>query len=193
MSIMQAKKTLPQELTNILVRDGVISSLVGEQLELLFKNSEKATFTEFLLDDAFATRRDIFDALSEYYEVPWFDTQGYFFDHALLRQFPKDFLLRNTVIPIEVDEDILVLVAGNPANPDLPVLVSSFVSYDVRFEVGIDRDIQDAVKEFYDEDVSATSHFPDDLDWPEDHRLIKEEEEIEVDGDKDDRTREPGQ
>jgi hypothetical protein len=187
---MQAKKTLPQALTDILIRDGVISALVGEQLEMLFKNSEKATFTEFLLDDALATRRDIFDALSEYYEVPWFDTQGYFFDHALLRQFPKDFLLRNAVIPIEVDEDILVLVAGNPANTDLPVLVSSFVSYDVRFEVGIDRDIQDAVKEFYDEDVSATSHFPDDLDWPEDHRLIKEEEEIEVDGDKDDRTRE---
>jgi hypothetical protein len=187
---MEATKTLPQALTEILVRDGIISLMVGDQLERLFKDSDKATFTEFLIEDAFAERRDVLEALSEYYEVPCFDTQGYFFDHALLHQFPKDFLLRNNIIPIEVDEDMLVLVASEPDNQDLPMLIGAYVSYDTRFEVGLALDIQDAVKEFYDEPVSATSHAPDDLDWEEDHRLIKKEEEIEIDGDKPDRTHE---
>jgi hypothetical protein len=178
---MQNTKTLPQELTDILVRDGVIAPAVGSQLEILFKNSDRASFTEFLIEDSFADRRDVLEALSEYYKVPWFDTQGYFFDHALLNQFPKDFLLRNNIIPIEVDEDILVLVAGGPDNQDLLALIGSYVSYDVRFEVGLERDIQDAIKEFYDEPVNAVSHEPDDLDWEEDHRLVKEEELLEVD------------
>jgi hypothetical protein len=178
---MDAKGTLPEELTKILVRDGVISPVVGEQLGQLFKDSEKATFTDFLLEDAFAERRDILEALSEYYKVPWFDTQGYFFDHALLQQFPKDFLLRSNIIPIEVDEDMLVLVASEPDNQDLSEFIGSYVSYDVRFEVGLARDIQDAVKEFYDEPVNAESHEPDDLDWEEEHRLIKQEEQLESD------------
>jgi type II secretion system (T2SS) protein E len=176
----EEKKTLSQGLTDILMRDGVISPAVGNQLEILFKDSEKSTFTDFLMHEGFAERRDILEALSEYYQVPWFDTQGYFFDHALVNMFPKGFLLRNSIIPVEVDEDILVFVAGNPANQDLPGLIEEYASYDVRFEVGIDLDIQDAVKEFYDEPVNAESHMPDDLDWPEDHRLVKEEEELEA-------------
>ena len=69
----------------------------------------------------------------------------------------------------------------DPGNADLPALIGQYVSYDVRFEIGLARDIQDAIKEFYDEDVAAESHAPDDLDWEEDHRLIKEEERLEQD------------
>ncbi|HEV2916348.1 MAG TPA: hypothetical protein VGW78_01230 [Candidatus Babeliales bacterium] len=178
---MQEKKTLTQAITDILIRDGVVSSIMGDQLEQLFKDSDKDSFAEFLIDDGLADRRDVLDALSEYYQVPWFDTNGYFFNHMLLHEFPKDFLLRNNIIPIEVDEDILVLAASDPGNSNLLPLIGSYASYDVRFEVGLARDIQDAIKEFYDEDVSAQSHAPDDLDWEEDHRLIKEEERLEED------------
>ena len=38
------------------------------------------------------------------------DPIGYFFDHYLLIKFPKDFLLRNLVIPIEVVEDNILMV-----------------------------------------------------------------------------------
>lgn len=177
----EEKKSIPRAITEILLHDDVISEEVAGQLEHMFDTADKDVFCEFLINSGFADRCDVLEALSEYYQVPWFDTQGYFFDHMLLHQFPKEFLLQNNIIPVEVDEDMLVIVAADPGNSDLLYLIGSYVSYDVRFEVGLARDIQDAVKEFYDEAVNAESHAPDDLDWDEDHRLIKEEERLEED------------
>lgn len=132
---------------------------------------------DFLLSDGIVTRRDILYALSESFQVPWFDVTGFFFDHQLVHLFPKDFLLRNGVIPLMIDEDELVVIAADPADSDLLPAFGEYVSYDIQFNVGIRRHIEDAVKEFYDE--SVVHDIPEDLDSEEERRVARDEAQLE--------------
>ncbi len=143
-------ETYAERLIDILVKRSVIPKGDESAIKKAFKESEQEIFDEFLLEEGLVDKDDLLAALSEYYQVPSFDVVGYFFDTFLLQQFPKDVLLRCEMIPLEVDENILIMIAAEPNAPDLLNVIGSNVSYDVRFYVGIALDITDAVKEFYE-------------------------------------------
>ncbi len=74
----------------------------------------------FYLKKRLIDREDLLRALSVYFQSSAFDVIGYlFFDTQLLHMFsPKIFCLRNAIIPREVDEEIMIMVASEP---DLPI------------------------------------------------------------------------
>ena len=80
-------------------------------------------------------------------------------------------LLQNVIIPLEVDENIMVVVTSRPDNPDLLPEIGKYVSYDIQFYVGIGHDICDAVKEFYD---MSETEVDDDEDIHEEHLIMGE-------------------
>src|SRR6266403_3879083 len=133
-----------------------------------YHESDVDQLDEFLLSEGILEIEELLEALSEYYQVPSFDVNGYFFERHLLRMFPKDMLLRSEIIPMQVDENIMIVVAAKPDNPDLLFEIGENVSYDIRFYVGIARDICDAVKEYYDK---ADTEVDEDEDINEEHRL----------------------
>lgn len=137
-------------LISLFVKQEYFSETEGAALAQAFKRSTHQSFDDFLLDQGMVTKDHILHVLSLYYEVPAFDVTGYFFDHALLLEFPKEILLQYEIIPLELDEMILIVVASNPTNPELLPILGKYCSYDIQFRVGIARDITDAVKEFYD-------------------------------------------
>lgn len=166
---MEKRHTFAQELCIILVKQKAIKEEESKAMQKAFKDADHDNFTEFLLDRGLVDEEALFKALAIYYKVPAFDVVGYFFDHALLQQFSKDFLLRNGVIPLEVEDDsIMIMVSHEPDNPDLLPGIGNFVSYDIQFRVGFMRDIADAVKEFYDRS-------PTDMNTDEDLRQEREE------------------
>lgn len=59
-------------------------------------------------------------------------------------------MIRNIFIPLEVDQNFLVVVAGEPDNPDLLSIIGKYISYDIQFRTSIKQDIIDAIQEFYD-------------------------------------------
>lgn len=138
-------------LTDILVHDHVFTEQQAIDLEKAFVDSPIEEFDEFLLGLDIASKDQILEALGKHYQVPYFDVQGFFFDPFLVHKFPKGFLLRNGVIPIEVDNDIMGFAVANPKQKGLTAQIMKFVSHRVRFNVGIKRHICDAVKETYDE------------------------------------------
>jgi len=144
------KRTFEDDLTAILVNKDAISKKESDAMRRAFAESNADEFEDFLLEEGIVSEVDLLRALSLYYKVPSFDANGYFFDRFLLRKFPKSFLLRHGIIPLESDNEAMTIVAANPADPNLPVEVARFVSYDVYFCVGVRRDICDAVEEFYD-------------------------------------------
>lgn len=115
-----------------------------------FSASQEYEFDAFLVDTGIVTPAQLLTALEKYYTVPAFDVVGHFFESAYLHKFPKQFLLFYGVIPLEDDENTLVLVASDPHNTDLLLEIGKYVSYDVQFKVGLYQDIIDAIKEFYD-------------------------------------------
>ncbi len=108
---MEKRETFAQQLCDILVKQNVIDEAEGRALQRSFKSSEKENFDDFLLEEGLIEEDQLLRALGQYYQVPPVDVTGYFFDTQLLRNFPKDFLLRNRIIPIEMDDDIMVVVA----------------------------------------------------------------------------------
>jgi hypothetical protein len=152
------------------------------KLLAVYNESDIDQFDEFLLSEGIVEHEHLLEALSQYFQVPSFDALGYFFETHLLRMFPKDMLLRNEIVPLQVDENMMIVVAANPSNPDLLFEIGENVSYDIRFHVGIARDICDAVKEFYDKsDVED----PVDEDIRQEHLLVNDFLQLE-DEDEDD-------
>lgn len=156
---MEKRETFAQALCEVLVKQKVVSEAEGRALARAFKSSEKENFDDFLLEEGLIDENVLLRALGQYYQLPPVDVTGYFFDTQLLRNFPKDFLLRNRIIPLEVEDDFMTVVGSNPDNPDLLSAIGAYTSEDIQFRVGLGRDITDAVKEFYDK--SATDLLDD--------------------------------
>ncbi len=176
---MEKKETFEQAIVRILAKQGKVSSEEAQALKKAFKGYSKGLFDDFLLEKDLVDEVDLLRALAEYYQVPAFEVIGYFFDTFLLKKFPKGFLLRNAIIPLEVDENIMLIVASEPDNPDLLASIGEYVSFDIRFRVGFRRDICDAVKEFYDK---SDTEDPQDVDARlerEDQRALRRTEETE--------------
>jgi len=171
----EKKHTFVNDLTNILVTLGAINTIDAQALKENFMRTEGASYEEFLLDEGLVEKEELLQALSKHYKVPSFDVMGIFFDHLLLTNFPKDFLLRNAIIPLELDNDELVIVAASPDVVGLAQAIARFTENDIVFMVGIGREICDAVKEFYDK--ALTEEVSEDEDLQEEHRLEREAEE----------------
>lgn len=179
---MEKRETFAQALSEILVKHKLVDEAEGRALQRAFKSSEKENFDDFLLEEGLIEEAPLLRALSEYYQVPSVDVTGYFFDTQLLRNFPKDFLLRNRIVPLEMEDDELIMVASEPDNPDLLSSLGSYTTEDIQFRVGLGRDISDAVKEFYDKSPTDLLDDQDQLeeDLVEDkryHSLLEYEDE----------------
>ncbi len=147
-------ETFVEGLTKILVDRKFVSEQMAQDLKKAFKDSAKPYFDEFLLDEGLIEKDDLLEALAQYFQVPSFDVSGYFFKYQLLHMFPEDFLVRQVVIPLEVDEDEMVIVANDPSLPGLESLIRNYVSYDIVFQVGLRRDIIDQVRDYYDKSLT---------------------------------------
>ncbi len=155
----------------VLVELKFVSAQDAVKLLEMYHESDIDQFDEFLLSEGIVEQEYILEALSEYFQVPSFDAVGYFFETHFLRMFPKDMLLRNEIIPLQVDENMMIMIAANPHNQDLLFEIGEHVSYDIRFHVGIGRDICDAVKEYYDKSDVEDSQ---DQDIRQEHFLMEE-------------------
>lgn len=162
---MKASKPFVEGVVDILVRNKALAHDRAVALKKMFFDRSKIAFDTFLLEEDLVDRAQLLNALSEYFQLPAFDVTGHFFERHYLRMFPKDFLLRNIMIPLEEDEVTLIVVAGNPNDPELLSRIGEHVSYDIRFCVGLDADIIDAIQEFYDKSLTEvdTSGDTDDL------------------------------
>lgn len=176
------KEAFVPEFCQILLKNKVIQEKEIAPLQKSFKESEQENFDEFLLDEGLVEPEDLLRALSMYYKVPAVDVKGFLFDHYVVTRFPKEFLLQHNVIPYEVDENMLFVVASRPEEPGLASLMRDFVSYDIEFMVGLAQDIRDAVEEFYDKSVTQDAEM-EDLDRDEEKRMedesMRKEEDLE--------------
>lgn len=158
---MDKKASFAKELTHILLKNRVISDKEAFNLQKLFGEAAKEYFDDFLLEESLVDKENLLKALSQMYKVPSVDVEGYFFQTFLLHKFPKDILHRYAFIPMDVDEDIMTIVASEPDDPQLLSLIGDYVSYDIVFRVGLRLNITDAITEYYDR---AITEVPQDID-----------------------------
>lgn len=123
-------------------------------LRTSFDHREDISFEDFLIEEGIVDKGDLLQALSEYYRVPQMDVVGEFFDHYLMRLVPKDVLLKHLFIPYKRENDNLWVVAAEPDDPHLPVVLGQYLSHNFNFMVGLPQDIRDAIREYYDQSIT---------------------------------------
>ncbi len=160
-------------LCTVLEKQGALKHEDAVNLKKRYVERAEARFEYFLLDEGIVTKDDVLNALAVVFNVPAVDVAGYFFEHYLVTLFPKDVMLRNGFIPYEREGEVLIIVASDPANAELLSIIGQYVSYDITFFVGLARDIDDMVKEFYDKPL-----FEIELDLSENNPERKEEDKI---------------
>lgn len=171
---MKKNETFAQELCDILVKNKVLTDKESAIMHKAFKDSEYDQFDDFLLSEGLVEKSDLLRALSQYYKVPSFDVSGFFFNTLLLREYPKEFLMGNAVIPLESEDDgMVVVIASDPEADGLETQMQKYASYDVEFLVGLKQDIIDAVREFYDKSPTEDADI-EDMSMDEEERLEKE-------------------
>lgn len=143
-------KKYVQALGDILLKMGALDKDNADAIKKDFKGSEQAQLNYFLLDEGLVTKEELLRALSEYYQVPYFDVRGYQFNHDLLSLFPQDFLIRNAIIPVEFDGNILTVVTGAPDQTGLREKLRQYTTHHIEFRIGIVRDIIDEARAYYE-------------------------------------------
>lgn len=169
-----AEAHVVKKLIDIFKKHGVFSSDRAKTIETLFSKKSRPSFINFLLEEGLISRAEALNALSEMYQVPSFDVIGHFFDHELVRKFPKLSMLKHKYIPLEQDQNILIVIASDPSNERLWSEIGSYVSYTLHFMVGLAIDIEDAIKEFYDESLTIPHEAQEVM-------LEQEEQEVDLD------------
>lgn len=173
--IMKKEMSFVQRLTTSLLANQAITQKEADSVVAMFHDRAKGRVDNFLLDEGIVEREELLKALSAVYQVPYFDVNGYFFEHELLATFPRDILISKGIIPLQVDEDVLIVVASNPEDPELLDVIGHSVSYDVQFNVGLRRDIIDAIEEYYDQSIIL-----DDEDDYEDDESFEDDEDDDM-------------
>lgn len=168
--IMEERNHFINELCTILHRNHALKDRDVNALKREFADRSDLTFEEFLIDENIISRKELLEALGQYYNMTAIDVIGLFFDHHLVTMFPKDLLLRHNFIPYMRDGDVLAVIAGDPLDDDMIEQIGRYVSYDVELYVGFFRDIQDEIEEFYDRAVS-------EVDIPEERVMERERKE----------------
>jgi len=163
---MSKQQTFVDGLTDIFVKNNVVSADKAKAIKKLFWDRAKPQFVDFLLEEGLVSKSDLLNALSQYYKVPAFDVVGHLFKQHFVHMFPKDFLIRNKIIPLERDENFMVVIASDPGHAELLAKIGEHVSYDIRFNVGIAQDIRGAVESFYDMLIPQTGISDDVVEDP---------------------------
>ncbi len=149
-----------QALARILQKNGALRPKDAQALVRDFKGTEPAQLHYFLLDEGLVSKEELLKALSEYFKVPYCDVRGYQFNHELLALFPQDFLVARAIIPLELDENIITVVAGDPSLPNLREDVGEYTTNHIEFMVGITRDIVDEARAYYENPPEETGEEP---------------------------------
>lgn len=150
---MAEKDTFVTRFAQVLVKNNVMKEAEADSLIQEFYDRAKGNVVSFLLEEGIIEHEDVLKALGSMYDVPAFDVRGHFFNHQWLLFFPKELLLEKALIPLEVEDDLMTVVMSNPEDEDTVERLGEFVSYNINVYVGIQEDIVEAVKEYYDEDV----------------------------------------
>ncbi len=165
---MLKKEMFVSRLADALVKLQIFSAQEAESLVKEFQGRAKGRIDDFLLDEGIVDRETLLKALQAVYGIAPFDVRGHFFNHQLLLFFPKDFLINQGFIPLDVDDEIMTIVMSNPEDEETLDTLSRYVSYNVNVFVGIRRDVSDAVEEYYDEDVVTSDIAEQETDIEDD-------------------------
>jgi len=160
-----------RDLTSILVANGAMAEDDGEYVTDAFQDYSIANYEDFLLETGTVEREQLLEALEQYYNVKAIDVLGDVFDPSLVQQVPYNVLIEYNCIPYGQDGYQLMVIAGNPRDPELDEVFGRHVTYDPVFFVGIPRHIRLMVQDYYQDSLVGKVSYVDPSEDPDERTL----------------------
>lgn len=135
----------------LLVKHGFLKHEDVEQIHKAFASQPAQTYQEFLLNEQFLTKEQLLALLSEYYGIAAVDVSTELFDPRIVKMFHHDFLQKYNALPYKRDDQVLLVVTGDPSQEDLYEVFGDNVSYDLEFFVGIPHHIDLVCSDIFDQ------------------------------------------
>ncbi len=144
-----------QNIGGILVAMGKITPEALESAAREKENSPLERFGEILLRLQLATDEDIHEALAFQYGVPFARLTRRLVDRSIHEVLPSSFLRKHNVVPMFRVEDQLTVALSDPTNLTLVDDITRQTGYEVLQVVATSSDLESALQDLLQEDVSA--------------------------------------
>lgn len=143
-------------LADVLQEKGKITEKQAKEVKLLHLQSDKS-LEEVLLKDNLASKKEIFQAKSELYNIPFVDLEKEGFSPVSLSYVPKSVAERYTLIPFKVDENDKVLSVAMADPLDLETIEFLEKKTEMRIEAhfGLPEQIEQMVATHYEQELTS--------------------------------------
>ncbi|MCG6553209.1 MAG: type II/IV secretion system protein [Candidatus Magnetominusculus sp. LBB02] len=167
----------PKRLGEILIDAKTITQ---EQLDDCLENQKtsKKKLGDVIVQMGFSTEGEIAMALSSQLNLPYIDLASTAIREEAIASLTRDFVYKNTIIPISVTNRLMQIAMANPMDIDTIREIKYSLNKDVEVVISTPADIESAIKLYY----GATDAVEDDeKDSKEDGRTEAETQETTAD------------
>ena len=142
------KKELKVTLADILVGQGVVTDDQIKQCEVAQQESG-SSIEQIILDNEFAARKAIANALGSYYDVPYIDLDNYDIDTNVLELVPERLARKYKFLPLFKIENNLTVAILNPRNLFGIDEIRDMLDCDIEVTVSSEDQILQALDRYY--------------------------------------------
>ncbi len=156
--------SIRDRISNALIEKGLISK---EDLDkaLVIQKKNGGKLSDILVNEGFIGRKALTSILSQELGIPTINLSRYKIDPEVLKIVPKKMAKHYKILPIAKMGDILTVAMADPLN----VFAMDYVKTSTGFKIGpvitTDKDIEEAIEEYYSEDAHhAVEKIIDDIE-----------------------------
>jgi len=170
---------LKERLQEILIKDHLIST---KDFDRALKEQKKVggDLSSILITLKLIDEDSLTIALSEGLGMPPMNISRLKIDPEVIKLIPKDFVIKNKVMPISVIGDNITMAMADPLNIFVMDNVKALTGYTITPIISRPKDLENSIKKYYeddeeeDEDVDTSQAFDDII------QDIKDTEELEL-------------
>ena len=165
--------TLREKLTKILL-DRKIVDQESLQKAIAVQKEKNKPLSDILVEMGLVTKNDLMVILSQELGIPPMNLSRYKIDPEVLRLIPKKTAKHYKILPVSKMGTMLTLAMADPLNIFAIDDIKSLTGFKISPVITTDKDIQDAVSKYYEEDATtAIEKIVSDMEQTADIKMIE--------------------
>lgn len=133
---------------DILLANNIINQAQLDQALYIQKQTGKKLGT-ILVEQDILTVGELLNVLSRIYNIPYIQLNDVDIEDKVLRMIPKDFIIRNLVLPIRTEEKKLYIAISHPDNMNIIRELEFITSKDISPVIAFEWDIINKINKLY--------------------------------------------
>lgn len=146
---------LKEKLTNILIDRNLIKE-AGLQKALVLQREKGGSLSDALVTLGLISRTDLMMAMSEHLGIPPINLNRFKIDPAVIKMITKKTAKHYKMMPIAKMGDVLTIAIADPLNIFAIDDMKALTGFRISPIVTTEKDINDAISQYYDEDTYST-------------------------------------